>query len=119
MGIVMKVTNLWLGQRVQSEQELFPLSQAGIDWYVKYGQWSANSWKALASIYRKYHAYWYLPDGKLFKEQSFQQSKGRTDFAKTTLEWDPALGERLIGGWTLRIFENGKLVDERVFEIVR
>lgn len=119
MGIAKKVTNLWLGQSVQGNQEIFPVAQGSINWYVKYRQWSANSLKALASIYRKYHAYWYLPDGKLFKEQNFQQSRGRTDFAKTTLEWDPALEERLIGGWTLRIFENGKLVDERTFEIVK
>jgi|GEM_PF-6181190 len=119
MGIAKKVTNLWLGQSVQGNQEIFPIAQGSINWYVKYHQWSANSWKALASIYRKYHAYWYLPDGKLFKEQNFQQSKGRTDFAKATLHWDPELGERLIGEWTLRIFENGKLVDERTFELVK
>jgi len=119
MGIAKKVTNLWLGQSIQGAQEIFPLSEGSIDWYVKYRQWSANSWKALASIYRKYRAYWYLPDGKLFKEQNFQQSKGRTDFAKATLAWDPALGDRMAGTWTLRVFEGGKLVDERTFEIVK
>jgi Zn-dependent protease with chaperone function len=118
MGLARKVTNLWIGKSVSGGQRIFSLSQGSVDWYVQYQQWSSGSWKALAMIERKYRAYWYSPDGRLFSEQDFTQSKIRTEFAKTTLKWDPGLGDFLKGRWQLRVFENGKLLDERTFELV-
>ena len=32
--------------------------------------------------------------------------------------WDPALGQFLVGKWLMRVFEDGKLLDERTFEII-
>ncbi|MCM8775515.1 MAG: M48 family metalloprotease [Candidatus Omnitrophica bacterium] len=118
IGLAKKVTNLWVGQSIQGSQEIFPLAQGSLDWYVRYGQWTKNSWKTLAAIHRRYRAYWYSPEGKLFLQKDFKQSTVRAEFAKTTLEWDPALGNRMVGQWTLRVFEGGKLMDERTFEIV-
>lgn len=119
MGIAKKVTNLWVAKKVSGEQRIFPLSQRSIDWFVQYDYLSANSWKALGLMHRKYRAYWYSPNGRLFSEQEFGQSEIRAEFAKTTLRWDPELGNYLIGEWLVRIFENGKLVDERTFEVVQ
>lgn len=119
MGLAKQVTNLWVGKKVTGQQRIFPLSQGRVDWYCQYRYWSTNTWKALGLMHRKYRAYWYSPDEKLFSEQDFTQSKYRAEFAKTTLKWDSALGDRLVGEWTLRIFEGGKLVDERTFELVR
>ena len=118
IGIAKKVTNLWVGKTVSGEQRIFPLSQANIDWFVQYDYMSANSWKALGLNHRKYRAYWYSPNGKLFSEQEFIQSKVRAEFAKTSLKWDPELGDYLVGQWLVRVFEDGKLLDERTFEIV-
>ncbi|MSR77652.1 MAG: hypothetical protein EXS63_05440 [Candidatus Omnitrophica bacterium] len=119
MGIAKKVTNLWVGKRVSGEQRIFSVQQKNIDWFVQYYLSSANSWKALALQRRHYRGYWYAPDGRLYQEQDFLQAQTRADFAKTSLEWDPDLGDRVIGKWMLRIFENGKLLDERTFEVVR
>lgn len=119
IGIAKKVANLWVGESITGEQNMYPVSQGSVDWYVKYRQWSSNSWKALAMFHRHYSAYWYMPDGRLFKDEEFKQSTVRSEFARTTLEWDPSLGDRLIGVWTLRIFEDGKLLDERTFELVK
>ncbi len=118
MGLAKKVTNLWLGKKVTGEQLIFPLSQGSVDWFAQYEQWSSNSWKALGLQHRKYRAYWYAPNGRLFSEQDFMQSKVRAEFAKTTLKWDPELGKFLTGKWLVRIFEDGKLLDERTFEII-
>jgi hypothetical protein len=118
MGLAKKVTNLWVAKKVSGEQRIFPLSQGRTDWFVQYSQWSSGSWKALALQHRRYRAYWYAPNGRLFSEQDFIQSKVRAEFAKTTLQWDPALGNFLVGKWLVRIFQDGQLLDERTFEIV-
>lgn len=114
MGIAAKVTNLWLGQTVSGEQLLFPLDQRKIDWFMVYSPFSFRAFTDPT-----YRAYWYAPNGKLFSEQSFKKSKIRSDFVKTTLEWDPALGDFLIGKWLVRVFVKGELVDERNFEIIK
>ena len=118
MGVAKNVTNLWVGKKVEGRQRIFSINDGKLDWFAQYNYWSAGSWKALATMHRKFRAYWYAPDGKLFTEQDFMQSKIRAEFAKTTMEWDPALGDRLIGEWKVRIFEGGKLLDERTFELV-
>ena len=117
MGIAKQVTNLWLGKKVTGEQRIFSVQQKKIDWFVQYYPFSFNSWKALAMNHRHYRAYWYSPDGRLYQEQDFLQAKTRADFAKTQLEWDPDLGRKVIGKWMIRIFEDGKLLDERTFEV--
>ena len=118
MGLAKKVTNLWLGKSVSGEQFIFSINQKSVDWFVQYNEYSKNSWKALALKRRKYRAYWYGSNGRLYSEQDFIQSTTRNDFAKTTLQWDPELGDFLRGQWLLRIFEDGKLLDERTFEVV-
>jgi len=118
MGLAKSVTNLWVTKKVSGAQSIFPLSQREVDWYVQYKQWSANSLKSLAMIRRHYRVYWYAPDGRLFSERDFEQISGRADFAKTTLEWDPSLGQFLVGKWLMRVFEGGQLLDERNFEIL-
>lgn len=117
MGLAKQVTNLWLGQKVEGKQLLFPLSHGKIEWFAAYGQATGGTFKALALMHRKYRAYWYTPDGRLYSEQDFIQSRTRADFAKTTLEWDPELGQRLLGKWLVRVFQDGKLIDERTFEV--
>ncbi len=119
MGIAKKVTNFLVAKRVEGEQRIFSVSQGSIDWFVQYDQKSFNSFKALALQYRKYRIYWYSPNKKLYSEQDFLQSQVRIEFAKTTLTWDQSLGNYLIGEWKVRVFEDGKLLDERTFEIVR
>lgn len=119
MGLAKKVTNMWIAKKVTGEQRIFPLSQGSVDWFVQYDQWSLNSWKALALKHRTYRIYWYSPNGKLYSEQDFIQSRVRSDFAKATLQWDPALGVYLAGNWLMRVFEDGKLIDERTFELIR
>lgn len=119
IGIAKKVTNLWVAKKVAGEQRIFPLGQASLDWFVQYNQASLNSFKALGLQHRKYRVYWYTPNKKLYSEQEFMQSQVRSEFAKTTLQWDAELGDYLVGEWRVRVFEGGKLIDERTFEIVR
>lgn len=119
IGIAKKVTNLWIAKQVEGEQRIFPLKQGGIDWFVQYKQASLNSFKALGLQHRKYRIYWYSPNKRLYSEQEFMQSQIRSEFAKTTLQWDPELGPYLLGEWQLRVFEGGKLIDERTFEVIR
>ncbi len=118
MGLAKNVTNFWVAKKVSGAQLIFPLGQGEVDWYVQYKYLSANSFKALAAIRRHYRVYWYAPDGRLFSERDFIQSGVRAEFAKTTLQWDPALGNFLVGKWLVRVFEDGKLLDERNFEII-
>lgn len=118
MGLAKSVTNFWVAKKVSGAQLIFPLNQGEIDWYVQYKYLSANSFKALAAIRRHYRVYWYAPDGRLFSERDFIQSSVRAEFAKTTLQWDPALGNFLVGKWLVRVFEDGKLLDEKNFEII-
>lgn len=119
MGLAKKVTNLLLSQKVSGKQMIFPLSQKNLDWYVVYRLSSVQNFKALGMMYRHYRAYWYTPNGKLYSEQDFVQSQYRSNFAKTTLEWDASLGDILIGKWLVRIFQEGQLIDERTFDVIK
>ena len=119
LGIAKKVTNLWIAKKVNGEQRIFSLNEGGIDWFVQYNYMSLNSFKALGLHLRKYRIYWYSPNKRLYSEHDFMQSQVRAEFAKTTLQWDRDLGDYIIGEWHLRVFEGGKLIDERTFEVIR
>lgn len=118
IGIAKKVTNLWIAKKVDGEQRVFSVKQGGLDWFVQYRQASANTLKALGLMKRSYRIYWYSPNGRVYSEQEFRQSDIRADFAKSSLSWDPELGDYLIGEWKVRVFEGGKFIDERTFEVL-
>jgi len=118
MGVAKKVTNYAIAQQVKGSQQIFSLSQGHINWFAKYDPLSARSWGSIAKS-RRYRAYWYSPNGRLYNQQDFSQSKVSSDFAKTRLEWDFELGDYLIGKWLVRVFQDGILLDERPFHVVK
>lgn len=119
MGLAKDVKNFLVGKTVEGQVNIFPIKQGSVDWFAQYDYWSSGSFKALAMQHRKYHVKWYSPNGRVYSEKDFMQSKVRGEFAKTTLEWDVELGDYLVGRWLVRVYEDGQLLDERGFEIVR
>jgi len=119
MGLAKKVTNLLIAKTVAGENKVFPLKQGRVEWYAQYDYTTKNSLLAFVKTHRKYHVQWFSPNGRLYSEKDFLQSQVRVEFAKTVLEWDVELGDYLVGEWLVRVFENGQLLDERSFEIVK
>jgi len=93
------------------------VNEGEINWFVQYDRLGNQTWGSLSKP-RKYRAYWYSPNGRLYLQRDFAQTKGRTDLAKTNLQWDPALGKYVLGKWLMRVFQDGEMLDERMFEVV-
>lgn len=90
------------------ERGVFPLSSETITWYGRFSQ------------ARELTVYWYTPDLTLYKKESPKVSfAGGEALARSELNFDPSLGDWLVGRWRVLVWEKDRLIDDRSFRVVK
>lgn len=105
-----------LGARDKTES--VSLDDEKIYWYASF---DSLIFDPISSVFKgaDYKAYWFAPNGDLYEESFFGILSSGSSYVGTELNWDPALGDYLIGTWSVEVYRDDVMVDEREFEVTR
>lgn len=113
IGLARDLKNIMFGGKVIDKTEIFYDSDEKIVWYAKFSDWG----KMKNSFGGKFHIKWYYPDGSLQSEEKFKAHSSNQGIAKSDLNLDSSLKDRLYGRWHVMVWRKDTLIDDRYFSI--